>query len=96
VFQSEDPTVNKKPSRISFCSRTKPVARIARVFRLKMGKRDYDVLLGLMQTGRLSVLKASPEADITSMATVLATANYLKKIPAEVLDRSPTEARHTI
>jgi hypothetical protein len=40
-----------------------------------------------MHTGRLSVLKASPEADITCMATVLATANYLERIPAEVLDR---------
>jgi Holliday junction resolvasome RuvABC ATP-dependent DNA helicase subunit len=53
----------------------------------KMGRTDYDVLLSLMQTGRLSVLKAGLEADITCMATVLATANYLEKIPAEVLDR---------
>jgi Holliday junction resolvasome RuvABC ATP-dependent DNA helicase subunit len=53
----------------------------------KMGRTDYDVLLSLMQTGRLSVLKAGLEADITCMATVLATANYLEKIPAELLDR---------
>jgi hypothetical protein len=52
-----------------------------------MGKTDY-LLPSLMHTGRLSVLKASPEAYINCMATVLATANYLKKIPAEVLDRS--------
>jgi hypothetical protein len=51
-----------------------------------MGKTDY-LLPSLMHTGRLSVLKASPEADITCMATVLATANYLERIPAEVLDR---------
>ncbi|MEM0384542.1 MAG: AAA family ATPase [Candidatus Caldarchaeum sp.] len=54
----------------------------------KMGeKADYDVLLSLMQTGRISVLKASIEADITCMATVFATANYLEKIPPELLDR---------
>ena len=53
----------------------------------KMGRTDYDVLLSVMQTGRISVLKASLEADASCMATVLATANYLEKIPAEVLDR---------
>jgi MoxR-like ATPase len=53
----------------------------------KMGKSDYDVLLSLMQTGRISVLKAGLEAETICMATVLATANYLEKIPAEVLDR---------
>jgi len=53
----------------------------------KMGKSDYDVLLSLMQTGRVSVLKAGLEAETVCMATVLATANYLEKIPAEVLDR---------
>ena len=53
----------------------------------KMGKSDYDVLLSLMQTGRISVLKAGLEAETFCMATVLATANYLEKIPAEVLDR---------
>jgi MoxR-like ATPase len=53
----------------------------------KMGKSDYDVLLSLMQTGRVSVLKAGLEADMNCMATVLATANYLERIPAEVLDR---------
>ncbi|MEM1988078.1 MAG: AAA family ATPase [Candidatus Caldarchaeum sp.] len=54
----------------------------------KMGeKTDYDVLLSLMQTGRISVLKASIEADVTCMATVFATANYLEKIPPELLDR---------
>jgi Holliday junction resolvasome RuvABC ATP-dependent DNA helicase subunit len=53
----------------------------------KMGKFDYDVLLSLMQTGRVSVLKAGLEAETVCMATVLATANYLEKIPTEVLDR---------
>jgi Holliday junction resolvasome RuvABC ATP-dependent DNA helicase subunit len=53
----------------------------------KMGKSDYDVLLSLMQTGRISVLKAGLEAETVCMATVLATANYLEKIPVEVLDR---------
>ena len=54
----------------------------------KMGeKTDYDVLLSLMQTGRVSVLKARVEADVKVMATVLATANYLEKIPPELLDR---------
>jgi len=53
----------------------------------KMGKTDYDVLLSIMQTGRLSVLKAGIDAEITCMATVMASANYLERIPAEVLDR---------
>ncbi|MEM1975106.1 MAG: AAA family ATPase [Candidatus Caldarchaeum sp.] len=53
----------------------------------KMAKTDYDVLLSLMQTGRISVLKGNIEADRTCLATVIATANYLEKIPAEVLDR---------
>jgi len=53
----------------------------------KMGKTDYDVLLSIMQTGRLSVLKAGIDADVTCMATVMASANYLERIPAEVLDR---------
>jgi MoxR-like ATPase len=53
----------------------------------KMSKTDYDVLLSLMQTGRISVLKGNVEADVTCLATVMASANYLEKIPAEVLDR---------
>ncbi|MEM4382890.1 MAG: AAA family ATPase, partial [Candidatus Caldarchaeum sp.] len=53
----------------------------------KMSKTDYDVLLSLMQTGRVSVLKGNIEADATCLATVMASANYLEKIPAEVLDR---------
>ncbi|MEM0461201.1 MAG: AAA family ATPase [Candidatus Caldarchaeum sp.] len=53
----------------------------------KMGKTDYDVLLSLMQTGRITVLKGNIEAEKTCLATVMATANYLEKIPPEVLDR---------
>lgn len=53
----------------------------------KMSKTDYDVLLSLMQTGRISVLKGNIEAEKTCLATVMASANYLEKIPAEVLDR---------
>ncbi len=53
----------------------------------KMGREDYDVLLSLMETGRVSVLKAGLSADVRVMATVLATANYLERIPIELLDR---------
>ncbi len=53
----------------------------------KMGREDYDVLLSLMESGRVSVLKASLSADVRVMATVLATANYLEKVPVELLDR---------
>jgi len=53
----------------------------------KMGREDYDVLLSLMETGRVSVLKARLSADVRVLATVLATANYLEKIPVELLDR---------
>jgi ATP-dependent Lon protease len=53
----------------------------------KMGKEDYDVLLSLMETGRIAVLKHKMQRDEKVMATVLATANYLEKIPVELLDR---------
>ena len=53
----------------------------------KMGKEDYDVLLSIMESGRISVLKAGLAADARVMATVLATANYLERIPVELLDR---------
>lgn len=53
----------------------------------KMGKEDYDVLLSLMETGRIAVLKHKVQRDERVMATVLATANYLEKIPVELLDR---------
>jgi Holliday junction resolvasome RuvABC ATP-dependent DNA helicase subunit len=53
----------------------------------KMGKEDYDVLLSLMETGRIAVLKHRMQRDERVMATVLATANYLEKIPVELLDR---------
>jgi MoxR-like ATPase len=53
----------------------------------KMGKEDYDVLLSLMETGRIAVLKHRIQRDEKVMATVLATANYLEKIPVELLDR---------
>jgi MoxR-like ATPase len=53
----------------------------------KMGKEDYDVLLSLMETGRIAVLKHKMQRDEKVMATVIATANYLEKIPVELLDR---------
>ena len=53
----------------------------------KMGKEDYDVLLSLMETGRIAVLKHRVQKDEKVMATVVATANYLEKIPVELLDR---------
>jgi MoxR-like ATPase len=53
----------------------------------KMGKEDYDVLLSLMETGRIAVLKHGMQKDEKVMATVIATANYLGKIPVELLDR---------
>jgi len=53
----------------------------------KMGKEDYDVLLSLMETGRIAVLKHRMQRDARVMATVLATANYLERIPVELLDR---------
>jgi len=53
----------------------------------KMGKENYDVLLSLMETGRITVLKHRMQRDVKVMATVLATANYLEKIPVELLDR---------
>jgi len=53
----------------------------------KMGREDYDVLLSVMETGRISVLKAGLSADARVLATVLATANYLERIPVELLDR---------
>jgi MoxR-like ATPase len=53
----------------------------------KMGKEDYDVLLSLMETGRIAVLKHKMQRDEKVMATVLATANYLERIPVELLDR---------
>jgi hypothetical protein len=46
-----------------------------------MGKEDYDVLLSLMETGRTAVLKHRVQKDERIMATVLATANYLERIP---------------
>jgi MoxR-like ATPase len=53
----------------------------------KMGKEDYDVLLSLMEAGRIAVLKHRMQRDEKVMATVIATANYLEKIPVELLDR---------
>jgi Holliday junction resolvasome RuvABC ATP-dependent DNA helicase subunit len=53
----------------------------------KMGKEDYDVLLSLMETGRIAVLKHRMQRDEKVMATVIATANYLERIPVELLDR---------
>jgi Holliday junction resolvasome RuvABC ATP-dependent DNA helicase subunit len=53
----------------------------------KMGREDYDVLLSMMESGRISVLKAGLSADARVLATVLATANYLERIPVELLDR---------
>jgi Holliday junction resolvasome RuvABC ATP-dependent DNA helicase subunit len=53
----------------------------------KMGKEDYDVLLSLMEVGRIAVLKHRMQRDEKVMATVIATANYLEKIPVELLDR---------
>ncbi|MEM2233570.1 MAG: hypothetical protein QXP81_08545 [Nitrososphaerota archaeon] len=53
----------------------------------KMSKEDYDVLLSLMETGRIAVLKHRMQADARIYATVLATANYLERIPVELLDR---------
>lgn len=53
----------------------------------KMGREDYDVLLSMMESGRISVLKAGMAADARVLATVLATANYLERIPVELLDR---------
>ena len=53
----------------------------------KMGKEDYDVLLSLMETGRIAVLKYKMQRDVKVMATVIATANYLGRIPVELLDR---------
>jgi MoxR-like ATPase len=53
----------------------------------KMGREDYDVLLSVMESGRISVLKAGLSADARVLATVLATANYLERIPVELLDR---------
>jgi len=53
----------------------------------KMGREDYDVLLSVMESGRISVLKAGMAADARVLATVLATANYLERIPVELLDR---------
>ncbi|MEM2878868.1 MAG: hypothetical protein QXH32_05175 [Candidatus Caldarchaeum sp.] len=54
----------------------------------KMGERsDYDVLLSMMQTGRISVTKASLQAETICVTTVLAAANYLDKMPPELLDR---------
>jgi len=43
--------------------------------------------LSLMETGRIVVLKHRMQRDERVMATVLATANYLEKIPVELLDR---------
>jgi MoxR-like ATPase len=53
----------------------------------KMEKENYDVLLSLMETGRIAVLKHGIQKDEKVMATVIATANYLEKIPVELLDR---------
>jgi MoxR-like ATPase len=53
----------------------------------KMEKENYDVLLSLMETGRIAVLKHGIQKDEKVMATVIATANYLEKIPVEILDR---------
>ncbi len=53
----------------------------------KMGKEDYDVLLSLMETGRIAVLKHRMQRDEKVMATVIATANHLERIPVELLDR---------
>jgi MoxR-like ATPase len=53
----------------------------------KMGKEDYDVLLSLMEAGRIAVLKHRMQRDEKVMATVIATANYLERIPVELLDR---------
>jgi MoxR-like ATPase len=53
----------------------------------KMEKENYDVLLSLMETGRIAVLKHRMQRDEKVMATVIATANYLEKIPVELLDR---------